>query len=120
MRAGLFLFIAINLLLIACNNQATQQGKGYTNAQVDSLVEIRVQERIQQLQAANDSIINAMAASKADSMLRHAQTPIKVIPPASTQIGDSKDKSNQERSSPFKRKSKKTTMPAEGNVNANP
>jgi hypothetical protein len=108
MRAGLFLFIAINLLLIACNNQATQQGKGYTNAQVDSLVEIRVQERIQQLQAA------------ADSMLRHAQTPIKVIPPASTQIGDSKDKSNQERSSPFKRKSKKTTMPAEGNANANP
>ncbi|HYD22044.1 MAG TPA: hypothetical protein VEB40_11260, partial [Flavipsychrobacter sp.] len=55
------------LTFAACtNDQATG---GYTQEQLDSAVNARVTEIQAQLQASNDSAINALAQIKADSML---------------------------------------------------
>ena len=59
------------LTFAACtNDQATG---GYTQEQLDSAVNARITEIQAQLQASNDSAINALAQIKADSMIAAMQ-----------------------------------------------
>lgn len=68
MKKQSILFLAGGLLALAsCNNNAGNGGM--TQAQVDSIVNIKVQEMTVQMQASNDSMINSVAQMKADSMI---------------------------------------------------
>ena len=55
------------LALASCNNE--QANTGMSQAQVDSAVNARVEEIRGELMAQNDSLINALAQWKADSMI---------------------------------------------------
>lgn len=68
MKKQSILFLAGGLLALAsCNNGG--QTAGMSQAQVDSMVNVKVQEMTVQMQAKNDSSINALAQAKADSMI---------------------------------------------------
>lgn len=69
MKKQSLLFVAGSMLALAsCQNEGANTG-GFTQEQVDSIVNARVNEQMMQQQAMNDSIINAMAAYKADSIV---------------------------------------------------
>lgn len=69
MKKQSLLFVAGAMLALAsCQNEGANTG-GFTQEQVDSIVNARVNEQMMQQQAMNDSIINAMAAYKADSIV---------------------------------------------------
>ena len=56
--------------LLACAScQQENTAGGFTQEQVDSIVNVRVQEQMITLQASNDSVINAVAQWKADSII---------------------------------------------------
>jgi uncharacterized membrane protein len=68
MKKQSILFLAGGLMALAsCNNGG--QNAGMSQAQVDSMVNVKVQEMTVQMQAKNDSSINALAQAKADSMI---------------------------------------------------
>ena len=68
MKKQSILFLAGGLLALAsCNNNAANPGM--SQAQVDSMVNVKVQELTVKMQASNDSMINMMAKVKADSMI---------------------------------------------------
>ena len=54
------------LTFAACNNNTNQNA---SQAEIDSMVNVKVAELQVQMQAKNDSIINALAQVKADSMV---------------------------------------------------
>ncbi len=56
------------LALASCNNNAAE-GTGASQAQIDSMVNARVEEIRTEMMAQNDSLINAMAAMRADSIV---------------------------------------------------
>jgi hypothetical protein len=67
MKKQSFLLIAGSLLtLAACQNNANE---GANQAQVDSMVNARVEELRMEMMAQNDSIINAEAQRRADSII---------------------------------------------------
>jgi hypothetical protein len=68
MKKHSFLVLAGGLLAFAaCNNPASDTGA--SQAQIDSMVNARVEAIRAEMTASNDSLINAMAQIKADSML---------------------------------------------------
>jgi len=68
MKKRSFLVLAGGLLAFAaCNNPAADTGASQT--QIDSMVNARVEEIRAQMTASNDSMINALAQIKADSMI---------------------------------------------------
>ena len=72
MKKQTLLVLAGGLLTFAaCTNE--NQGGGYTQEQVDSIVDARVAEMQIQMQMSNDSAINALAQWKADSMIAAAK-----------------------------------------------
>ncbi len=68
MKKQSLLLISGALLAFASCTQEGATG-GYTQEQVDSIVDARVTEQMMALQASNDSMINALAQIKADSIL---------------------------------------------------
>jgi|GEM_PF-6252871 len=62
----LFLAAGGALAFASCNNEGAG---GYTDAQVDSMVNARVELIQAELEAKNDSLINALAQWKADSII---------------------------------------------------
>lgn len=69
MKKQTLLLMAGGLMALAsCNNNAGE-ATGASQAQVDSMVNARVEEIRTQMMASNDSLINAMAAMKADSII---------------------------------------------------
>lgn len=84
MKKQAFLLAAAVLVFASCQNEPMASG-GYTDAQVDSIVNARVHEQILLMQSSNDSVINALAAKKADSILATMKGDKKVVtkaPPA--------------------------------------
>ena len=67
MKKQSFLFIAGALLTLA-SCQSDTNDNGASQAQIDSTVNARVEEMRMQMMAQNDSIINAEAQRRADSM----------------------------------------------------
>jgi hypothetical protein len=68
MKRQSILFLAGGLLALAsCNSN--NENAGMSQAQIDSMVNVKVQEMTVQMQASNDSMINALAQAKADSMI---------------------------------------------------
>jgi len=68
MKKQSILFLAGGLLALAsCNNNA--ENANMSQAQIDSMVNVKVAEMTVQMQASNDSMINALAQVKADSMI---------------------------------------------------
>lgn len=55
-------------MFAACKEESTETGE-FTQEYVDSAVNARVMELQVQMQASNDSVINALATWKADSMI---------------------------------------------------
>jgi len=73
MRKQTILLLAGGLLTFAaCKNESADSG-GFTQEYVDSAVNARVMELQVQMQASNDSVINALATWKADSMIAAAK-----------------------------------------------
>ncbi len=71
MKKQMIFMMAGGLLALAsCNNAATT---GPSEAQIDSMVNAKLQVKEAELVAKNDSIINAMATMKADSMMMAAK-----------------------------------------------
>ncbi len=69
MKKQTLLLMAGGLMALAsCNNNAGE-ATGASQAQIDSMVNARVEEIRTQMMASNDSLINAMAAMKADSII---------------------------------------------------
>lgn len=68
MKKQSLLFLAGAVLALASCQPEGADGD-YTQAQVDSMVNARVADEMLVLQMQNDSIINAMAALKADSII---------------------------------------------------
>jgi hypothetical protein len=67
MKKQSFLLVAGSLLtLAACQNNANEGGN---QAQIDSMVNMRVEELRVQMMAQNDSIINAESQRRADSII---------------------------------------------------
>ncbi len=64
----LFLTAGTLLAFASCNNE-TPAASGPSQEQIDSMVNARVEEMRTQLMAENDSLINALAQWKADSMI---------------------------------------------------
>jgi|GEM_PF-6931993 len=118
MKKQLFLLAGGGLLALAsCQQESTG---GYTQEQVDSIVNARVAEQMIALQASNDSMINAVAQMKADSIIAamkggssvttktHTSTTrtttvnngggsSKTIPPKTVESGGLKSQSDQNR-----------------------
>lgn len=70
MKKQLLLLTAGGMLALAsCKNEAPATAAGPSDAQIDSMVNARVEEMRTQLMAENDSLINALAQWKADSMI---------------------------------------------------
>lgn len=68
MKKHSFLVLAGGLLAFAaCNNPAADTGA--SQAQIDSMVNARVEAIRAEMAASNDSLINALAQIKADSMM---------------------------------------------------
>ena len=65
-KQALFLMAGALVAFASCNNAPTE---GASQAQIDSTVNARVEEIRLQLMAENDSLINALAQMKADSMI---------------------------------------------------
>jgi hypothetical protein len=73
MKKHALLLLAGGLLTFAaCTNEQATTG-GYTTEQFDSAVDARLNELRAQLVASNDSMINALAQWKADSMIAAAK-----------------------------------------------
>lgn len=68
MKKQSLLLIGGALLAFASCRQENTAG-GFTQEQVDSIVDARVEEQMMALQSSNDSIINALAQWKADSVI---------------------------------------------------
>jgi hypothetical protein len=70
MKKQLLLLTAGGMLAFAsCKNEAPVADAGASQAQIDSIVNARVEEIRAELMAQNDSLINALAQWKADSMI---------------------------------------------------
>lgn len=70
MKKQLLLLTAGSMLAFAsCKNEAPAIDAGASQAQIDSIVNARVEEMRAELMAQNDSLINALAQWKADSMI---------------------------------------------------
>ena len=70
MKKQLLLLTAGGMLALAsCKNEAPATAAGPSDMQIDSTVNARVEEMRTQLMAQNDSLINALAQWKADSMI---------------------------------------------------
>lgn len=85
-KQSLLLVAGLTLAFASCQNEGTTAG-GFTEAQVDSIVNVKVSEQMMQMQAQNDSIINAMATMKADSIvaaMKGQATPAPATKPAPT------------------------------------
>jgi hypothetical protein len=68
MKKQLF-FLTTGALLALASCQQQNTAGGFTQEQVDSIVNARVAEQMIALKASNDSMINAMALMKADSII---------------------------------------------------
>lgn len=68
MKKQSLLLIGGAMLAFASCQQENTTG-GFTQEQVDSIVNARVEEQMMALQASNDSTINALAQMKADSII---------------------------------------------------
>ena len=66
-KQSLLLIGGAMLAFASCQPENT--GGGFTQEQVDSIVNVRVAEQMVALQASNDSTINALAQIKADSII---------------------------------------------------
>ncbi|MBA3829823.1 MAG: hypothetical protein H0X33_12860 [Taibaiella sp.] len=66
MKKQSLLFVAGMIALASCNSGGNQNTT--TQAQVDSMANVKAMELQTQMQAKNDSIVNALAKAKADSM----------------------------------------------------
>jgi hypothetical protein len=69
MKKQLSLIMAGGLLAFASCNSGTTPENGASQATIDSTVNARVEQIRTEMMAKNDSIINAMAQMKADSMM---------------------------------------------------
>lgn len=111
-KQGLLLIAGGLLALASCQNDANT---GASDAQIDSMVNARVEELRMEMMMQNDSLINAMATLKADSICGAKtggtstsgtkkpstnNTPSKPEPTKPTTIGNGKprlgDKANQD------------------------
>lgn len=110
-KQGLLLIAGGLLALASCQNDANT---GASDAQIDSMVNARVEELRMEMMMQNDSLINAMATLKADSICGaktggtstsgtkkpSTNTPSKPEPTKPTTIGNGKprlgDKANQD------------------------
>ncbi|OSZ79322.1 hypothetical protein CAP35_14005 [Chitinophagaceae bacterium IBVUCB1] len=68
-KQSLLLLAGGMLALASCQNEAAAPAAGPSEAQIDSMVNARVEEARMELMASNDSLINALAQWKADSMI---------------------------------------------------
>ncbi|MBL7683968.1 MAG: hypothetical protein JNK00_11470 [Flavipsychrobacter sp.] len=70
MKKQTLLLLAGGMLAMAsCQNEAPAVSNGPSEAQIDSMVNARVEAIRTELMAQNDSLINALAQWKADSMI---------------------------------------------------
>lgn len=70
MKKQLLLLTAGSMLVFAsCQNEATPVDAGASQAQIDSIVNARVETIRAEMMAQNDSLINALAQWKADSII---------------------------------------------------
>ncbi|MBN8671716.1 MAG: hypothetical protein ACK4EY_03790 [Flavipsychrobacter sp.] len=70
MKKQTLLLLAGGMLAFAsCQNEAPAGSAGPSEAQIDSMVNARVEAMRSELMAQNDSLINALAQWKADSMI---------------------------------------------------
>ncbi len=70
MKKQTLLLLAGGMLALAsCQNEAPAVSAGPSEAQIDSMVNARVEAMRSELMAQNDSLINALAQWKADSMI---------------------------------------------------
>lgn len=67
-KQSLLLIGGALLAFASCQPESSTDGM-YTQEQVDSIVDARVMEQMMVLQNNNDSVINALAQMKADSMI---------------------------------------------------
>ncbi len=68
-KQSLLLLAGGMLALASCQNEAAAPAAGPSEAQIDSMVNARVEAIRTELMASNDSLINALAQWKADSMI---------------------------------------------------
>ncbi len=68
-KQSLLLLAGGMLALASCQNEAAAPAAGPSDAQIDSMVNARVETIRMELMASNDSLINALAQWKADSMI---------------------------------------------------
>lgn len=97
MKKQFLLLGGVILTLASCQSENPAATGGFTQEQVDSIVNARIAEKTMELQASNDSIINALALIKADSIIAAAKatgTPAKPTAPAKTVTTTVKTPSN--------------------------
>jgi len=83
-KQSLLLFGGALLALASCQSENTTSTGGFSQEQVDSIVNARIAEKMTALQASNDSTINALAIIKADSIIAASKGATATAKPATT------------------------------------
>jgi hypothetical protein len=121
MKKQLLLLTAGGMLALAsCKNEAPATAAGPSDAQIDSMVNARVEEMRTQLMAENDSLINALAQWKADSMIaamKGTSAPAKPKPVAKKPAAPNKAISGNSAASATGASSSASSGPATGKNN---
>lgn len=82
-KQSLLLATGALLAFASCQNESATTG-GYTDAQVDSIVNARVNEQMMLLQTSNDSIINALAQERAEAIVAEMKSGSRTTTPTRT------------------------------------